>query len=65
MLSDDEKRELLRDGLNTNRRDHFRKAGSESKALTFEQYLEWLADMERWSPAPPPTGIKRYKKVLI
>ena len=65
MLSEEEKAEFVRDGLDPARREMFRKAQGFQAPLTLEQYLIWLADMERWSPAPPPSDIKRYTRVLL
>ena len=65
MPKDEDLADFVRDGLDPARREIFRKAQDFQPPLTFEQYLQWLADMERWSPAPPPTGIKRYTRVLL
>lgn len=65
MLSDEDKADFVRDGLDPARREMFRKAQDSRPPLTLEQYLQWLADMERWSPAPPPTHVKRYTRVLL
>ncbi len=65
MLSDEEKAEFVRDGLDPARREMFRKTQDSQAPLTLEQYLLWLADMERWTPAPPPSEIKRYTQVLL
>jgi hypothetical protein len=65
MLSDEDKAEMLRDGLNPLRREAFRMAEAMGQQMTMELYLQWLADMERWSPAPPPAEIKRYAQVLL
>jgi hypothetical protein len=66
MLSDEEKAEFVRDGRDPARKAMFRNAEKDPRPpMSFEQYLQWLADMERWSPAPPPSDIKRYTRLLL
>jgi hypothetical protein len=65
MLSDEEKKEFLMDGLSKTRRDHFRDGESVDVSLSMEEYLQWLTQMENWSPAPPPSEIKRYSRFLL
>lgn len=65
MLNDEEKADFIKDGLDPVRKEMFRKVQDTRPPMTFEQYLQWLADMERWSPAPPPSTFKRYTQVLL
>jgi hypothetical protein len=66
MMSDEEKADFVRDGLDPVRREMFRKGQYDPRPpMSMEQYLEWLADMERWFPAPPPSHITRCDRMLL
>lgn len=56
---------MLEDGLDPARRAQFRKGQERDVLLTTEQYLQWLTEMERWFPAPPPSDVKRYRRLLL
>jgi hypothetical protein len=65
MLSEQDKKEFLEDGLDPTRRERFRKAKQFDVPITMEQYLQWLTDMARWFPTPPRSDVKHYDRVLL
>ena len=48
MLSDEEKKEMLEDGLNLSRRDHFRMLNAEfKKNASIDEYIKFLDDIQK------------------
>ena len=64
-LTDQEKREMLEDGLSMARQKAFRSAPKPPHPATFEDYIAFLDDMASLSPHPPRPPIVRYKNVLL
>lgn len=46
-LSEQEKKELLEDGKDIQRREDFRKAKNSSLEINFEEYLLWLEEVQK------------------
>jgi hypothetical protein len=63
-LSEQEKKEMLEDGLSLARRDHFRAAG-ESKAGSLEEYLAALDDLQSVRPPPKPGFPIEYTNIRL
>ena len=47
MLSKEERREMLEDSLSKSRRDDFRLARQDSKAISFDSYLAFLNNIQK------------------
>ena len=66
MLSDEDKADFVADGLSAARQEQFRKAEFDPRPpMTMEQYLQWLADVARWSGVPPPRHLTRCTWMLL
>ncbi len=51
MLSDEEKKEMLEDGLSITRRNDFRYANEKIKSdISFDEYLKFLNDIQKVFP---------------
>ena len=63
-LTDEEKKGLLEDAADPQRREDFRKARELLRKMTFEEYVRWLTEMSRIFPAEPRKPVE-YKNVLL
>ncbi|PIU83362.1 MAG: hypothetical protein COS68_04450 [Elusimicrobia bacterium CG06_land_8_20_14_3_00_38_11] len=64
-LSEVEKKEMLEDGKNKKRTMNFRKGRYIHKKMSFEEYIDWLQEMQKIHPVNPPREFVVYKNVKI
>ncbi len=60
-----EKKEMLADADNLDRREDFRIARKLAPKRSFEEYIHWLSKVTSLFPEPSPKKFVRYKKDLL
>jgi hypothetical protein len=64
-LTDQEKRDMLEDGLSVSRRDAFRSMVPAPRPATFEEYIAILDDMASLAPHPARPPFVTYLNVKL
>jgi len=64
-LSDEEKRDMLEDGLSRDRREAFRVGRLAQPPRTFDDYIAALDDLQLLAPAPPRPPFIIYRDVQL
>ena len=64
-LTPEEKRELLEDARDPQRREAFQRARNSIPRMSIEQSLHWLTETARAFRVPVSTRIVRYARILL
>ena len=64
-LSDQDKRDMLEDGLSLKRREAFRAGSRVHPPKTFDDYIAMLDDLQQLTPAPPRPPFVVYRIIKL